>query len=351
MAFFSTFNSLSNTIVPPIPVEQSIKINVVNNNIIINPNVGSYFYVDNINSNIAINIVNMTSTCKTFYLRLSFAKNNIVINWPENIRWYEISAPMVSTYEDLYLQFTTFNSGGSWISSPLITNRPEVSLANYMMNNYSGNYKQLTDIPDEAYQYFNKIVPTSLKEIFSGCTSLLNVDVSGLSLDNVTSIKGMFNGCRSLTSIDLSSFDTRNIIDMSELFISCESLEVVDISNFDTSSIPNTDKEDNALDFNVGGMFRYCNNLQYIIINSNTIRFVPNTNITGSTGMSSSGFDGTYWFGLGLTAENVKILVPRALLNAYRANAKWSSVGNEFYALEDYTVTRSNGQITVTPKS
>ena len=46
-----------------------------------------------------------------------------------------------------------------------------------------------------------------------------------------------------------------------------------------------------------------------------------------------------------------KILVPRALLDTYKAAANWSSKASQFDAIEDYTITRSNGRVTVTPNA
>ena len=46
-----------------------------------------------------------------------------------------------------------------------------------------------------------------------------------------------------------------------------------------------------------------------------------------------------------------KILVPSALLDTYKSATNWSSRASQFDAIENYTITRSNGRITVTPNS
>ena len=47
----------------------------------------------------------------------------------------------------------------------------------------------------------------------------------------------MFSGCSSLTNINLSNFNTQNVIDMSYMFYQCSSLKNVNISNFNTQNV------------------------------------------------------------------------------------------------------------------
>ena len=42
----------------------------------------------------------------------------------------------------------------------------------------------------------------------------------------------MFSGCSSLKDINLSNFDTNNVIDMSGMFYGCSSLNKINISKF-----------------------------------------------------------------------------------------------------------------------
>jgi hypothetical protein len=72
-------------------------------------------------------------------------------------------------------------------------------------------------------------------------------------------------------------------------------------------------------------------NLQYLIIGSSTFKF----QLSANAGL----------------ANTCKILVPQALIPTYQAAANWSSYASQFDAIENYTITRSNGQVTVTPKN
>ena len=57
-----------------------------------------------------------------------------------------------------------------------------------------------------------------MNSMFSGCSSLISLDLSNFNTINVTNMKGMFNECSSLISLDLSNFNTINVIDMFIMF-------------------------------------------------------------------------------------------------------------------------------------
>ncbi|WP_317391981.1 BspA family leucine-rich repeat surface protein, partial [Slackia piriformis] len=86
---------------------------------------------------------------------------------------------------------------------------------------------------------------TDMSGMFSGCSSLESLDLSGWDTSSATDMSGMFSGCSSLSSLDLSSFDTSCVTDMSSMFgmlngpsdVGCSSLESLDLSGWDTSSV------------------------------------------------------------------------------------------------------------------
>ena len=98
---------------------------------------------------------------------------------------------------------------------------------------------------------------TTMSGIFSGCSSLTSLDLSGFDTSSVTNMGGAFSGCSSLTSLDLSSFDTSAVTSMSTMFYSCSSLTSLDLSNWDTSSV--TD---------MGNMFHGCSSLTSLDLSS-----------------------------------------------------------------------------------
>nr|MCR5142281.1 DUF285 domain-containing protein [Ruminococcus sp.] len=90
---------------------------------------------------------------------------------------------------------------------------------------------------------------TDMSYMFSGCSALTSLDVSGFDTRNVTTMECMFGGyldgpannwilgCSALTSLDLSSFDTSNVEFMDYMFNGCSGLTSLDLSGFDTSNV------------------------------------------------------------------------------------------------------------------
>lgn len=92
-----------------------------------------------------------------------------------------------------------------------------------------------------------------MRNVFSGCSSLTSLDVSGWNTSNVTSMTNMFRNCYSLTSLDLSGFNTSKVTGMGNLFYSCSSLTSLDLSGWDTGCVTS-----------MNYMFYGCKNLKTI---------------------------------------------------------------------------------------
>lgn len=130
-----------------------------------------------------------------------------------------------------YYTFTNDSTTGGW----------KVGLNSSFRNavNYSYVYKEWhpdNPLPALPSTYQDKPV-TSMKEMFSHCSSLTKLDLSGFDTSNVTDMSLMFWACNSLTELDLSGFDTSNVVSMYSMFVSCRSLVELDLSSFDTSSV------------------------------------------------------------------------------------------------------------------
>ena len=102
---------------------------------------------------------------------------------------------------------------------------------------------------------------TNMYGMFSGCISLISLDISNFDTSQVTDIFYMFNNCHSLNSINLLKFDVSNVLNMSNLFSHCYKLESLDLSQFDFSQV--TDIEN---------IFFGCSNLKYINIKNLVIK-------------------------------------------------------------------------------
>lgn len=78
---------------------------------------------------------------------------------------------------------------------------------------------------------------TSMAYMFSGCTAVTNIDLSGFNTSQVTMMNHMFANCYDLVSLDLSGFDTSQVTTMDNIFGRCSSLVSLDLSNFNTSKM------------------------------------------------------------------------------------------------------------------
>ena len=63
-----------------------------------------------------------------------------------------------------------------------------------------------------------------MSDMFWGCSSLTNINLSNFNTQNVKNMSSMFSRCNSLTNINLSNFNIQNVTDMSYMFYQCNSL-------------------------------------------------------------------------------------------------------------------------------
>ena len=57
--------------------------------------------------------------------------------------------------------------------------------------------------------------------MFSGCSSLKELNLSNFNTNNVTNMNSMFSGCSSLKELNLSNFNTNNVTNMRWMFSGC----------------------------------------------------------------------------------------------------------------------------------
>ena len=104
--------------------------------------------------------------------------------------------------------------------------------------NSSGLFYNFTNLKQIDFNNnFDTSQVTKMTSMFSGCTSLTDLDLSGFDTSNVTEMYSMFYNCSSLKSVDLSSFNTSQATSFAQLFNGCTSLTDLDLSNFDTSNL------------------------------------------------------------------------------------------------------------------
>lgn len=78
---------------------------------------------------------------------------------------------------------------------------------------------------------------TDMSYMFSGCSALASLDLSGLDTRNVTSMRGMFENCASLSKLDVSGFDTAKVTNMDSMFKGCSGLTSLDLNSFNVSNV------------------------------------------------------------------------------------------------------------------
>ena len=57
--------------------------------------------------------------------------------------------------------------------------------------------------------------------MFSGCSSLKEINLSNFNTNNVNNMSCMFYKCSSLKELNLSNFNTNNVTDMRYMFNGC----------------------------------------------------------------------------------------------------------------------------------
>ena len=144
-------------------------------------------------------------------------------------------AYLVPTAEDSDSTYTLYIQGNDLI---------------YISSGYClfSNFVNLNTI--EGMEYVDTSQVTNMFRMFSGCSSLTNLELSNFDTSQVAQMELAFAGCSNLVSLSLEHFDTSNVSNMISMFSGCSSLTSLDLSNFDTAKLEL-----------MHGMFQNCTNL------------------------------------------------------------------------------------------
>lgn len=97
------------------------------------------------------------------------------------------------------------------------------------MFNKCSNVKRITGI---------NMNPKCCNDMFSYCSNLEELDLSGCDFSELLDIYAMFRQCNKLTSVDVSNINTAKCDDFSALFYNCVMLEeIIGLSNWVTSNV------------------------------------------------------------------------------------------------------------------
>ena len=117
---------------------------------------------------------------------------------------------------------------------------------------------------------------TSMYQMFTMCSSLANLDLSGFDTSKVTNMNSMFYMCTSLTSIgNVSNWNTNKVTIMSSMFFYCSNLLNLDITNWNV--------------VNCANMFAGCNKLSVKSVKVSRASY--DTLNTSYCGISADKFD------------------------------------------------------------
>ena len=84
----------------------------------------------------------------------------------------------------------------------------------------------------------NVVLPTNSGRLFESLVSLSNIEgAEKFDTSSVTSMESMFSGASSLVEINLEEWNTTNVRTMAGLFSGASSLESLDLTNWNTSSV------------------------------------------------------------------------------------------------------------------
>ena len=98
------------------------------------------------------------------------------------------------------------------------------------------------------------VMPKSCIYWFGGCNNLTEIkNIENLYTDECTDMQVMFSGCSSLMNLNLNTFNTSKVTNMYCMFINCTSLTNLDIRQWNTSNVRN-----------MNNMFYECTNLNII---------------------------------------------------------------------------------------
>ncbi len=102
------------------------------------------------------------------------------------------------------------------------------------MDNFFVNMKRAKEIDLSGLTLSNV---TSMKAAFRSCSVLESIDITGIDTSEVTSMSELFAYCGSLKYVKASDLDTGKVTDMSSMFLNCSKLEKVDLSGWNTKNV------------------------------------------------------------------------------------------------------------------
>ena len=117
-------------------------------------------------------------------------------------------------------------------------NYSQIGISSYEMQQLCGKYNSNANTLAISLTDNKKVKATNANWNGTfGDTLLKQANLEGLDTSNVTDMRGMFSGASSLTNLDVSNWKTGKVTDMSYMFKNASSLTSLDVSNWNTSKV------------------------------------------------------------------------------------------------------------------
>ena len=146
-----------------------------------------------------------------------------------------------------------------------LTNLNLTNFDTSLVQNMEGMFYGCSSLTFLNLSNFDTSQVTTMNSIFYGCSSLNSIDLSSFNTSKANDIRGMFYNCSSLKSLDISHFDTSSVVVLFHMFRYCSSLVSLNLSNFDTSLVTT-----------MGAMFENCTSLVYLDLSNFNVSNVTN---------------------------------------------------------------------------
>lgn len=116
-----------------------------------------------------------------------------------------------------------------------------LDLSNFNISNVSNfecmlkNCKNLKVFKLSQSKFPPNETEVTMREMFSGCTSIEVLDLSNIKLKKIKTIEKAFYNMSSLKELNICNFRTNSDVSMSHVFYQAANLEILDVSNIDLS--------------------------------------------------------------------------------------------------------------------
>ena len=195
-------------------------------------------------------------TLITVFSLIKILKNNEIIitikgNGEQNILSYDYKGTMPD-------QIIINGENHSYLTTNYIYNLAKeinkISLMwNSQLNSTNSMFKNLNNIIEFNFSYFNFSEITDMSYMFYNCNTIKNIDLSNINTISVINMDHLFEECESLETLNLTNVNTSSVINMEYMFTLCKKLNSLDLKSFSTSKV-----------IHMKNMFDQCTNLKFL---------------------------------------------------------------------------------------